>query len=51
MGFGAAFAAGFPGFRRYEAETGLGQAVAISFGSLTSKITQKPRHISPFYSI
>jgi hypothetical protein len=35
MGLGAAFAAGFPGFRRYEADSGLGQAVAINFGSLT----------------
>ena len=34
-GLRAAFAAIFPGFRRFEAESGHGQAAAISLGSLT----------------
>jgi hypothetical protein len=34
-GLGAAFAAGFAGLCRFEAETGHGQAAAISFGSRT----------------
>ena len=34
-GLRAASAAIFPGFRRFEAESGRGQAAAISLGSLT----------------